>query len=328
MSKRILIAPSDIQEMRGPYESILSEAGFELVWQPTGHQLNEAELVHWLQGCDASLAGSELYTARVLQECPMLKTIARIGVGYDGVNLPQATKQGIVVTIAPGTNQGSAAEHVFALLLAFSRNVIFQHHGMLQGQFPRQVVRPVRGQTLGIAGLGRIGQAVATRAIAFEMNVIAYDPFMPTAFAEKWGIESVSFDTLLERSDVLTLHLPANEQTFNLMNRDRFMKMKRNAILINTSRGTVVDESALDWALRNQIIAGAGIDVYAVEPPGVLSYFDLPNVVLTPHNAGVDELSLQAMAASAAQAVVDLDRGNWPEEKIVNSAVRQIRTSL
>src|SRR5262249_32270372 len=151
-------------------------AGLELVYPPRAVMLTEPEAMEILTGVEASLASSEPYNAKVLEAHPQLKVIARVGVGYDAVDVEAATRLGKVVTITPNTNQGSVAEHTFALMLALVKNLISQHAGVAGGKWPRNANLPLRGQTIGIAGLGRIGKAVATRALAFEMKVIAYDP--------------------------------------------------------------------------------------------------------------------------------------------------------
>jgi len=182
---------------------------------------------------------------------------------------------------------------------------------------------PLRGQTLGLAGLGRIGKAVATRAAAFEMKVIAYDPIPDRAFCESHGIALVSFDRLLAESDFLSLHLPLTAATRHVINRDTIARMKPGAVLVNTSRGGLVCEASLVAALRAGAIGGAALDVFEDEPtPSNNPLRTLPNVILTPHAAGVDVRSLEDMARSAAAAVAALRSGVWPEEKVVNPDVR------
>ena len=320
---KILIAPSHINSVGGKFEGLLKNAGFELVCQDVGRQLLENELIQWLDGCVASLAGSEPYTRKVMDAHPQLRVIARIGVGFDAVDVAAATEKNIAVTIAPGTNQGSVAEHAFALMLALVKGIVPQHLGVKAGGFPRGINKPLRGQVLGIAGLGRAGKALATRAQAFEMPVIAYDPYPDHAFAKAHNIPFVSFDELLEKSDIISLHLPATPESRHIINAKSLAKMKKTALLINTARGHVLDEDALGEALANGTIGGAGIDVFEVEPPGKLSWFDLPNLVLTPHAAGVDSVSLAAMADSAAEAVVSLYKNEWPAEKMVNPSIRE-----
>ncbi len=320
---RVLIAPATLAGINATFIDVLKKGGFELVYHGVGAQLNEDQTIHWLKDIDASLAGSEPYTERVLAANPRLKVIARVGVGYDAVDLAAATRHNVAVTFAPGTNQGSVSEHAFALMLGLSRRLIPQHAGTAAGQWPRGSTVPLRGQTLGLAGLGRIGRAMATRAFAFEMKVIAHDPFADKDWAAKNGIDLVTFDQLLARSDFVSLHMPSAPETKHIINARTLALMKPTAYLINTARGSVVDEAALAEALRGRKIAGAGLDVFEEEPPHPDNpLLKLDNVVLTPHAAGTDYKSRDDMAHSAAEAIVALSRGEWPAEKVVNPAVR------
>jgi D-3-phosphoglycerate dehydrogenase len=321
---KVFIGPTALAGLQTSFVDTLKKAGFELVYHGRPAQLEEDELMTALGDADASVAGSEPYTESVLAAHPRLKVIARVGVGYDAVDVAAATKQGVAVCIAPGTNQGAVAEHTFSLMLALSRNVVNQHLGVKSGGWPRGTTLPLRGQTLGLAGLGRIGKAVATRAQAFEMNVIAHDPFPDTAWASQHGIPLVSFEDVLRRSDFVSLHMPALPETAHLINARTLALMKPSAFLLNTSRGAVVDEQALYEALRDRRLAGAGLDVFEKEPPGASPLFELDNVVLTPHAAGGDWRSRDEMAQSAAEAILSLSRGEWPAEKVVNPAVRGV----
>jgi phosphoglycerate dehydrogenase-like enzyme len=304
------------------FVDVLKEGGFELVYPGLGRQLNEEELLHFLQGIDASVAGSEPYTQRVFAANPQLKVVARVGVGYDAVDVEAATEHGVVVTITPGANHDSVAEHTFTLMLALVKDLVYQHNSLIAGGWPRKTNLPLRGQTLGIAGLGRIGKAIALRAECFGMNLLAYDPFPDEAFARAHGIRWVTFDQLLSGSDFVSLHLPYTKQSRHLINKTTLAKMKPTAFLINTARGGLVCEADLYDALKNKRLAGAGLDVFEEEPPGKIPLFELSNVVVTPHNAGTDLKGRNDMAESAARAIVSLTRGEWPAEKIVNPEVR------
>jgi phosphoglycerate dehydrogenase-like enzyme len=307
----------------GAFVRALREAGFELVYPNLGRQLNEDELMTFLPGIKASLAGSEPYTAHVLAAHPSLRVIARAGVGFDAVDVPAATKQGIAVAITPGTNEGSVAEHTFSLILGLAKNLISQHQGVRSGGWPRGANLPLRGRTLGIAGLGRIGKAVAVRGEVFGMRLLAYDPVPDAVFAGHHHITLMPFERLLAESDFLTLHLPVSAESRYLINRKTLALMKPTAFLINTARGAVVNEADLLEALRNKRLAGAGLDVFEQEPPGAHPLFELDNVLLTPHAAGTDVQSRDDMALSAARAIVSLSRGEWPAEKVVNPEVRE-----
>ncbi len=323
MSKpKVFIAAMTLIHVDGAYRRVLREAGFELTFSPKAAQLTEDELIPVLAGVAASFAGSEPYTAKVIAANPSLRVIARVGVGYDAVDLKAATEHGVAVTIAPNTNQEAVAEHTFALILGLAKNLANQHNITKAGGWPRGTNLPVRGQTLGIAGLGRIGKAVALRGEAFGMHLLAYEPYPDTAFAAAHHIELVSFDRLLAESDYLSLHLPLTAESKHLINRHSLAKMKPTAFLINTARGGLVCEADLLEALRSQRIAGAGLDVFEDEPPGRIPLFELDNVIVTPHAAGVDLRSRDDMALSAAEAIAALSRGEWPAEKVVNPEVR------
>jgi phosphoglycerate dehydrogenase-like enzyme len=323
MSK-VLVAPMTLAQTRGPFHDALIRAGFEPIYPGRGQQLTEEELLHDLQGVRAAIAGMEPYNARVLAAHPGLRVIARVGVGYDAVDVEAATRQGVAVAIAPGTNQEAVAEHTFALLLGLAKDVAAGHNGTRAGRWPRRITTPVRGRTLGIAGLGRIGKAVAVRGVAFGMRVLAHDPIADTAFAEAHGITLVPLDRLFSESDYLSLHSPLTPQSRHMINRRSLALMKPTAFLINTGRGGLVCEEDLVEALRAGKLAGAGLDVFELEPPRPDNpLLALDNVLVTPHTAGTDSQSLADMALSAAEAVISLSRGEWPAEKVVNPEVRE-----
>jgi phosphoglycerate dehydrogenase-like enzyme len=320
---KVLIAPAPLAKLQGDFLTVLAGAGFEFVYPNTSVQMTEADLMGTLQGVSASLAGSEPYTRKVFEAFPQLKVVARVGVGYDAVDVQAATENGVVVGTAPGTNQDSVSEHCFMLLLALTRNLIRQHNPIRDGNWPRAANLPVRGRTLGLVGLGRIGKSMTKRALAFGMKVIAYEPFPDHTFVETHGVKLLSLDDLLREADFVSLHLPAMEGTFKLINAARLKLMKPTAFLINTARGAVVDEPALYEALRDKKIAGAGLDVFEEEPPRPDNpILKLDNVVMTAHTAGVDTQSRDDMARKAAECIAAISRGEWPAECVVNPEVK------
>ena len=319
---KVLIAPAPLAGLQAKFVDVLRNSGFELVYPKKKAQMTEDELMEQLVGIRGSLAGSEPYSRKILQAHPQLRVIARAGVGYDAVDTAAATDFGMAVTIAPGTNQDAVAEHTFTHILAIAKNLISQHLGTVALQWPRQANLPLRGQTLGIAGLGRIGKAVALRGEAFMMKLLAYEPYPDHAFAKAHGITFVSMDQLLAESDFLSLHLPATKESQHLINRTTLAKMKPSAFLINTARGALVKEADLIEALQQKKIAGAGLDVFEDEPPADSPLFHMKNVVVTPHAAGVDLKSRDDMALSAAEAIVSLSKGEWPAEKVMNPEVK------
>jgi D-3-phosphoglycerate dehydrogenase / 2-oxoglutarate reductase len=319
---KVLIAPATLAGIEASFLQTLRGAGFELVFPKRQAQMVEAELLEALEGIKATVAGSEPYTRRVLDAHPQLRVIARAGVGFDAVDVAAATDHGVAVTITPNTNQDAVAEHTFAMILALAKNIVPQHLGTIAGKWPRKANLPLRGRTLGIAGLGRIGKAVAIRGHCFRMKLLTYEPYPDQVFIKQYGIRLVSFDELLAESDYLSLHMPATMDSRRLINRSTLVKMKSSAFLVNTARGALVNEADLVEALRAKRLAGAAIDVFEEEPPGDHPLFHMDNVLVTPHAAGVDLQSRDDMAESAAQAIVSLSRGDWPTEKVVNPEVR------
>jgi phosphoglycerate dehydrogenase-like enzyme len=324
MKPRVLFGPAPMRDIPHCYEPLLSEAGFELVYPPAARQMTEEELFTLLPGCVASLAGSEPYTRRVIAAAAHagLKVIARAGVGYDAVDVQAATDHSVVVTYAPGSNHEAVGEHAMLLVLALAKNLIWQHRETAAGNWPRKAQHPVREKTLGIVGLGRTGRATALRALAFRMNVIACDPFVDGEFARRHNISLLSLDEVLKWSDYVSLHVPLTPDTRNLIRAETIARMKPGAMLVNTSRGEVVNEPDLVEALTAKRIAAAGLDVFEHEPLRDHPFQALPNVLLTAHTAGVDFRSREDMARFAAEAIVDVLAGKWPTERIVNPEVR------
>lgn len=320
---RVLIGPSPLRHQPGPFRDLLVASGFTPIDPEDNNTLNEAQLRRYLPEADAMLAGGETLSASLLALAPRLRVIARTGVGYDAVDLPTANAQRIAVTITPGTNHGSVAEQTFALLLALSREVIQNDRTLRDGGWSRTLVRPLRGSTFGILGLGRIGRAVATRALAFEMTVIAHDDQPPGAFEQAHGIERVPFAEVLARSDILSLHLPLTPETRGLLRRETLAMMKPGALLLNTARGGLVVEQDLHDALVSGHLAGAGLDVLQNEPPMPdHPLLGLPNVVFSPHIGGIDAKAMAEMALMAADSIVALYQGRWPEGRVVNEEQR------
>jgi D-3-phosphoglycerate dehydrogenase / 2-oxoglutarate reductase len=319
----VLITALTLKNCDGPYLQLLRGAGYEVRFpDPWDHQLTEVETLAAMNDVDAVLAGSEPYTAHVLANASRLKVIARNGVGYDAVDIAEATRLGIAVTITPGANHDCVAEHCFALLLSLAKNVVIAHKGLEQGNWLRHVTLPLRRQTLGLVGLGRIGKAVALRAKAFGMKVIVHELQPDRDFIAQQDIEVVPLETLFRQADVVSLHAPMTLQTRHLINAQTLALMKPTALLVNTARGGLVDELALADALRNGRLAGAALDVFADEPlPPGHPFTRLNNVVLTPHTAGTDLQSRQDMALMAAQSIMAILKGEWPAAQMVNPQV-------
>lgn len=253
-------------------------------------------------------SGTQL-TAEVLKDQPRLKAIVRAGAGVDNIDAATATRQGIVVMNTPGGNTISTAEHTMALLLALSRNVAPACESLKAGRWDRSKYTgtQLEGKTLGVVGLGRVGLAVAKRALGFDMQVVGYDPFLSAEKALASGVESVAkLDDLWDRCDYITIHTPLSAETRNLVGAAELAKMKPGVRLINCARGGLIDEAALIEALDRGHVAGAAVDVFEPEPPPVgLPLVMHPKVLVTPHLAASTEEAQLNVALEASRLLVD-----------------------
>lgn len=304
----------------GPHFDILGQAGFEVL--PGNRELNywdAGKLIEELQGCCAVVAGSEPYTPEVLRSLPDLRIIARTGVGFDAVDLPTCDELGIVVTTTPGVNHHAVAEHTIAMLMAVSRGFPDLDQRVRSGAWLRIAYPRVMDRTLGLIGLGRIGQAVATRAVGLGMNVIAHEPYPDMDFVDKWGIELVDLPELFTQSDYVSLHNPMTAHTRRMMNRETFAQMKSGSVFINTARGALVDEAALIEALQSGHLRAAALDVFDIEPLPIDSPLTaMSNVLLSGHVAGLDIESQRDTLTMAAETIIALRNGLWPQLCIQN----------
>jgi D-3-phosphoglycerate dehydrogenase len=272
------IAESGYQLLRGePSLDLVSTAG-----QPD-------RLPAALEGAHALIVRSETtVTDDVMALAPELRVIARAGAGVDNVDLAAATRRGIVVLNAPGANTVSAAEHTIALLLGLQRRIPWAAASMREGKWDRKAFpgSELRGKTIGVVGLGRIGQHVAQIARAFGMQVVAHDPYLPETVARGLGAELLKIDELLTRADVVTLHLPLTEETAGLINARRLALLRPTAVIVNAARGGLIDVDALADAIEAEQLAGAALDVFDPEPlPADSRLRSLDRVLLTPHLA-------------------------------------------
>jgi phosphoglycerate dehydrogenase-like enzyme len=282
-------------------------------------QMTDEQVIEILKGAVAVIAWGEKYTKTVLSSLPELRVVARAGVGFDLVDIPTATQHNKVVTITPNSNYEAVAEHALALIFALAKIIVPGDRTMRTGQWPNGPRRPVREQTLGILGLGRIGRSLAVRALACRMIVVATETYPDRTFVEKHGIELADIDELLARSDFLSVNLPLSDATHGIINRLTLAKMKPGAALINTARGKLVVENDLVEALRSGHLGGAGLDVFEEEPTGRHNpLFDFDNVVVSPHIAGSDDKAMEDMGTEAAGYIIDLSHGKWPKEAVVN----------
>jgi phosphoglycerate dehydrogenase-like enzyme len=316
---RVLVVPPIMREQPNRHREILTSSGFEIVY-PTVHEtyLDRSTLLANLQGIDAVIAGAERYDDDVLAKSH-LRVIARFGVGYDAVDVPSATRRGIAVTITAGANEDSVAEQALSLIFGVFRKTASRDADVRGGQFRRTVGLRLKGKTLGLIGLGRIGRALAWRAAGLGLWVIACDPCGDHTFCREQRITLCNLNDLLSKADIVSLHLPGTDTTKHLINRRTLAIMKPTAVLINTARGSLVDEGALIEALTSGRLFAAGLDVFEREPlPADSPLLKVPNLALSPHVAGWDDQSIAAMAEIASQCIIELHQGRWPHGFVVN----------
>ncbi len=300
MSGRVLIADKVAREAA----DVLTAAGFEVVSRPG---LDEEALVAAVPPFHAILVRSAVkVTARVLAAAGNLKVVGRAGAGVDNIDVAAATARGILVMNVPGGNSVTAAEHTIALIFAAARRVPQAMASLRAGQWERSrfVGLELTGKTLGVVGYGAVGRIVADRALGLKMRVVAYDPLVPAFVMEGAGVRPArDLDDLLASSDVVSLHVPLNDETRNLLDREAIRRMKPGAVLVNCARGGLVDEAALVEALNDGHVAAAAIDVWSPEPPPADHALLLhPNVVATPHlGASTHEAQVRVAEAVAIQ---------------------------
>ncbi|HEV7603726.1 MAG TPA: phosphoglycerate dehydrogenase, partial [Candidatus Limnocylindrales bacterium] len=274
--------------------------------------LSRDELCSIIAGYDALVVRSQVQVdAELIAAGTRLAVIGRAGVGVDNVDLDAATRAGIVVVNAPTGNTIAAAEHTLALLYAVARRIAPADASIRRGEWKRSEFTglELRGRTLGIVGLGKIGQAIAVRARAMEMTVLGVDPYITTEGAANHGVELVEFDAMLARADVVTVHVPLTRATRGLIGRAAIAKLKPGSIVLNVARGGVVDEAAVADALRSGHLAGAGIDVFEHEPPTGSPLLDAPNALLTPHLGASTAEAQVLVSEEVAVQVLDVLAG-------------------
>jgi glyoxylate reductase len=310
-----------------PGPTILAEAA-EVTAYPADRPLDEASIREAAEGCVGIVSQLMDPIRETVLSTPGLKIVSNVAVGFDNIDVPAATAHNVMATNTPGVLDDTTADFAFTLLMSTARRVVEADAFLRQGHYKGWAIdmmlgTDVFGATLGIIGIGRIGRGVAHRAKGFNMRVLYYDPFpLPPEAEQQLGATRVDLNRLLAESDFVSVHTPLTKDTQHLISTPQFESMKRSAILINTSRGPVIDEAALVEALNAKKIAGAGLDVYEREPavhPGLIS---LPNVVLAPHIASATVRTRSEMSAMAARNMATAVRGGRPPN-LLNPEVKR-----
>jgi D-3-phosphoglycerate dehydrogenase len=312
------IDPNAIKEEREELDKVNAElvlAEFE----------TEEDIIKATKGADAILTTFAPITRRVMESSPKVRVVVRYGIGYDTVDADAATDNGILVVNLPGFCLDEVADHTIGLILACVRKIVYYNNLTKSGYWARyheMFIHSFTGQTLGLVGCGTIGQAVAKRAVGFDLKILGTDPYVDKAVAQKHGITLVSMEELLRESDFVSVHSLLNKDTYHLMGEKEFRQMKPTAYLINTSRGPVVDEQALIKALQEKRFAGAGIDVFEQEPVNPDNpLLKMDNVVVTPHNAGWSDAAGKRARILVGREAARVVSGKYPSHW-VNKSVK------
>ena len=284
---------------------ILEDESKDFNFNPLSRKLTSNELIKFAHDSNGIVAGTELYTKEVIDQLPHLKVISRLGIGMDNIDQDVAKKKGIYLFKTQTTPAPAVAELVLGFMLDLARKINYQNNTLKSGVWKKQMGNLLHGKTLGIIGLGTIGKTLVKLVKGFNFNIRAFDLFQDKKFAKKFDVKYCDLDTLLSESDIISIHLNLTEETNQLMNASQIRKMKQDSILINTSRGEMIDEGALYKALKEKKILGAGLDVFNDEPySGALT--DLDNVILTPH---IGSYAKELRVQMELEAVENLIRG-------------------
>ncbi|MGF1616291.1 MAG: phosphoglycerate dehydrogenase [Acidimicrobiia bacterium] len=313
--RRVLIALENPMTEFEPSLKRLKESGLEMVeGYDLGEEVLEDRLVDALDGIWGVLAGGQGFTRSVLARSGDLGVIARLGVGFDQIDVAAATENSIAVTITPTGNAAAVADFAVGLMLAVLRQIPAGHEHVLAGGWRGQdCTRDLSGATVGILGLGRIGRKVARRLVGFDCKVLAVDPMLEAGSTVDGVVEVVEMGRLLDEVDVLTLHLPLTDETRGVIGPSELARLKQGAVVINTARGPLIDEVSLVEQLESGHLGGVGLDVFEVEPLPLDSPIrTLPNVVLSGHVAAQTSGAMAGMMSEAVDNVVTIDKGQVP----------------
>ena len=300
---------------------VLSEIGAELV---VGQAETEAEIIELARDAHGILNARSKITAKVIDALERCRVIVRYGVGVDTVDIDAATRKGIMVSNVLDYCVDEVSDHALALILCLARKVVFSARQVRSGEWSITNLKPLKrlsGQTIGVVGYGRIGQALALKSIPIGFRVIVFDPYVDAENVKKDGVESVSFETLVKESDFVSLHSPLTAETKGLIGQKELAMMKPTAFIVNVSRGALIDENALATAIESGQITGAGLDVMIQEPPDPGSrLLKMDQVIVTSHTAFYSDEAMLELQQKAAQNVVTALSGQVPRP-LVNPQV-------
>jgi len=315
---RILVTPTSYGKYDASLKSNLESRVKEVIYNQTGKPLSSTQISELIPGIDGYIAGLDLIDETALKNADKLKIIARYGVGYDRVDLAAAKQRGIIVTNTPGVNSHSVAELTIGFLISLARQIPSGNEEVHKGNWPRLHGYSLYGKKIGIVGFGSIGQLVVKMLQPYSCKVLVYDPNVTSELIESLGAIPADLIRIREEVDFLSLHLPLTPSTKNLINQDFLLGMKKGACIINTSRGGIVKEDDLYFALRDGHIKGAALDVFETEPPEINKpIISLPQVILTPHIGANTDDAANRMGYLAVDDCLRVLSGNPPIFRVI-----------
>lgn len=317
-SAKVLVTPRSFGQSDPKLIETLQQRVGEVIYNPYGRALSSKEVAELIGDCDGYIAGVDEIDAAALANANQLKVIARYGVGVDKVDLDAAKQFGVTVTNTPLANAQSVAELALGLTLSLLRQIPIATQQTHRGEWPRIKGLSLEEKTVGLIGFGMIGKKYAQLLDGFGCQILAFDLYPDVEAAQKLGVVLTTIEDLVKRADIISLHLPSNEKTRKLVNRDLLTAMKPGAYLINTSRGEIVDEEALAEALESGHLAGAGLDVLCDEPPAANNpLLQMENVLITPHSGAHTDGATNSMGWTALEDCLAVLAGEAPKFKVV-----------
>lgn len=315
---KILVTVTNYSKYCHAGKRILQDAGCEIIENTSGRPFTAEELEELVGDVDGAIAGADVWSEQIFRAALKMKVLVRFGVGVDNFDLEAAKKYGITVCNCPGINTTAVAEQAVALILGLTRQIVWLNKETKEGKWPRIMMHELKSCTVGILGFGSIGRNICEKLKVFSPVLIAYDKYVDEKEAERLGVEMVSFEEVLKRSDVISVNLPAVPETIGIINSQNITKMKNGVYLVNTARGSLVKEKDVAEAIRTGKIAGFATDVYAREPiTRENPLLSSDRVIMTPHTSAETYENCETTSCVTAKIVLDVLRGREPENRLV-----------
>lgn len=315
---KILVTVTNYSKYCKPGKKILEDAGYEIIENNQGRPFTQNELEQLIDDIDGAIVGVDTWNEVVFSRAPKLKVLARFGVGVDNIDLVAAKNNNIIVCNTPGINSSAVAEQAIALLFSLMRQIPILSEDVRKGKWTRPMFHELGSRTIGLLGFGMIARQVAEKINGFHPEILAYDKFPNKFEAKRLGVKLVNLDELLDRSDIISIHLPATKETYHLINDKTILRMKDGVLLINTARGSIVNEDAVEKALTSEKIAGFGTDVFETEPVNIDGpLFKHKNYIATPHVSAETFENCERTSIITANQLIDVFDGRQPSFRMI-----------